>query len=56
MTPLQKYINEKHGGSQTAFAKANGYKDTKSVRQLLNAKSPYFVLDGLLVQVKRDIK
>lgn len=50
---LQKYINKHHGGSQVAFANANGL--TKQIVWRMLQKGYWHVYDGMLLQHKKDI-
>ena len=51
---LSKYIEENHGGSQVAFAKANGL--TKQVVWRMLDKGYWHVYDGMLLIHKKDIE
>lgn len=50
---LSKYIDENYGGSQVAFAKANGL--TKQVVWRMLDKGYWHVYDGMLLIHKKDI-
>lgn len=54
MQSLQDHIQENYNGNQSAFGRDHGLLK-QEVRQYLKAKKPVFVIEGLLVQVIRNL-
>ena len=52
---LDEFIEDEHGGNQSAFAKRAGV-ERNQVAQWLNAKKPVFVCENKLVSEIRDFE
>lgn len=55
MITLKQFINEKYAGNVSACARANGVT-RQAVENWMKAKHPFYVIDGRLLQLKREIK
>lgn len=55
MKTLKQYVNKKYAGNVSACARANGVT-RQAVEQWLKAKHPFYVINGRLLQLKREIK